>query len=106
MRGKYGKAYTSDYVFDEAATFSLMKTKDIRKAMDVGRLILGDEELPRFVETLFVDRNVFNRAWEVFLRYGRLSFTDCTSVVLMGEYEIGHIASFDSGFDGVVSRLH
>lgn len=106
MKGKYGKAYTSDYIFDEATTFSLMKTKDVRKALDVGRLILGDEELPRFVDILFVDRVVFNRAWEIFLKYGRLSFTDCTSVVVMDEYEIGHIASFDSGFDGVVERLY
>jgi len=36
MRGKYGKAYTSDYIFDEAATFSLLRTKDVRKALDVG----------------------------------------------------------------------
>ena len=106
MRGKYGRAYTSDYVFDETVTFSLMKTKDVRKALDVGRLILGDEEFPRFVDILFVDKGVFNKAWEIFLKYGRLSFTDCTSVVVMDEYEIGYIASFDSGFDGVVARLH
>jgi len=36
MRGKYGKAYTSDYVFDEAVTFALLKTKDVRKALNVG----------------------------------------------------------------------
>jgi len=106
MRGKYGKAYTSDYIFDEAVTFSLLKTKDVRKALDVGRLILGDEELPRFTDILFVDRNIFNKAWEIFLKHGRLSFTDCTSVALMDEYEIKYIASFDSGFDGVVTRLY
>lgn len=83
-----------------------MKTKDIRKALDVGRLILGDAELPRFVEILFVDGNIFNRAWKIFLDYGRLSFTNCTSVALIKEYEIGLIASFDSGFDGVVKRLY
>jgi len=105
MRGKYGRAYTSDYVFDEAVTFSLMKTKDVRKALNVGRLILGDKEFPRFTEILFVDMNVFNTAWEIFLKYHKLSFTDCTSIALMTEYEIKHIASFNSDFDGIVTRV-
>jgi|Deesub1362A_J573_1020465.scaffolds.fasta_scaffold00059_67 hypothetical protein len=105
MGGKYGRAYTSDYIFDEAVTFSLLKTKDVKKALDVGKLILGDGNLPRFTDILFVDRGVFNKAWEIFLKYGRLSFTDCTSIALMSEYEIRYIASFDSGFDGVVIRL-
>jgi hypothetical protein len=43
MKGKYGVSYTSDYIFDEAVTYSLIKTKDVRKALDVGRLILGME---------------------------------------------------------------
>jgi hypothetical protein len=106
MRGRYGISYTSDYIFNEAVTYTLMKTKDIGKALDVGRLILGDGELPRFTHILFVDRGTFNKAWEIFLKYDRLSFTDCTSIALINEYEINYIASFDSGFDGIVARLH
>jgi hypothetical protein len=52
MRGKYGRAYTSDYIFDEAVTFSLLKTKDVKRALNVGRLILGDKEFPRFIRVL------------------------------------------------------
>ncbi len=106
MRGKYGKAFTSDYVFDEAVTYALMKTKDIKKALNVGRLILGDDKLPRFLEILFVDKVIFNRAWELFLKYKKLSFTDCTSIALMNEHEIKYIASFDSDFDGIVARIY
>jgi len=105
MRGKYGRAYTSDYVFDEAVTFALLKTKDVRKALNVGRLILGDDVLPRFLEILFVDRVIFNKAWKYFRRYKGLSFTDCISIALIEEYEIDYIASFDSDFDGIVSRI-
>ena len=105
MRGKYGKAYTSDYVFDEAVTFALLKTKDVRKALNVGRLILGGDDLPRFVEILFVDKAIFNKAWKFFQKYEKLSFTDCTTIALMEEYEIDYIASFDSDFDGIVTRV-
>ena len=104
MRGKYGRAYTSDYVFDEAVTFALLKTKDVRKALNVGRLILGDD-LPRFLEILFVDKVTFNKAWKYFQKYKKLSFTDCTSIALIEEYEIDYIASFDSDFDGIVPRI-
>ncbi len=105
MRGKYGKAYTSDYVFDEAVTFALLKTKDVRKALNVGRLILGHDDMPRFVEILFVDKAIFKKAWKIFQKYEKLSFTDCTTIALMEEYEIDCVASFDSDFDGIVTRV-
>jgi len=67
-------------------------------------LILGDD-LPRFLEIIFVDRVIFNKAWKYFQRYKELSFTDCTSLALIEEYEIDYIASFDSDFDGIVARI-
>jgi len=105
VNGELGTAYTSDYIFDEAVTYTLMKTKDIKKAMDVGRLILGDDELPRFVNMIVVDFPIFKKAWKLFLKYKKLSFTDCTSITLVQENEIERIMSFDSDFDGIISRV-
>jgi hypothetical protein len=109
MKNKYGPVFTSDFVFNEAVTFVLYKTGDIEKAKDVRNLILGNSErgIPRFINLLYVDGDVLQGAWKSFLKYAdkRMSFTDCSSIELMGNKGIEHIASFDGGFDGIVSRL-
>lgn len=109
MKNKYGLAFTSDYVFDEAVTYVLYKTGDIRKARNVRDLILGDDEkgLPGFINLFYVDEEVLQGAWKAFLKYAdkKLSFTDCSCIELMRAKGIEHIASFDHGYDGIVSRL-
>ncbi|NQE46611.1 tRNA(fMet)-specific endonuclease VapC [ANME-1 cluster archaeon GoMg2] len=109
MRNRYRAAFTSDYIFDEAVTVALYRTKDIRKAIDVGELIIGNEEkgVDRFVNFLPVSKSIFNDAWGLFLKYPEkmLSFTDCTSIALIKRREIDYIASFDKDFDGIVNRV-
>jgi len=109
MRNKYRAAFTSDYVFDEAVTVALYRTKDIRKAIDVGKLIVGDEEkrITRFVNILPVSKSIFNEVWGLFSKYPEkmMSFTDCTSIALIRGREIDYIASFDRDFDGIVNRV-
>ena len=39
-KGEFGQAYISDYIFNEIVTVILIKTKDIKKATEVGRLLL------------------------------------------------------------------
>jgi predicted nucleic acid-binding protein len=109
MRNRYRTSFTSDYIFDEAVTVALYRTKDIRKAIDVGELIVGNEEkgITRFVNILPVSKSIFNEAWKLFLKYPEkmLSFTDCTSIALIKGREIDYIASFDKDFDGIVNRV-
>jgi len=109
MRNKYRTSFTSDYIFDEAVTVALYRTKDIRKAIDVGELIVGNEEkgIARFINILPVSKSIFIEAWKLFLEYPEkmLSFTDCTSIALIEGREIDYIASFDKDFDGIVNRV-
>lgn len=104
LRGEFGAVYTSDYVIDEAITTALARTKKIELAIDVGEFILRS---PR-IRKLWVSEEIFESAWREFKsrRKGQMSFTDFTSLVLMEENGIKDIMSFDSGFDGLVSRLY
>lgn len=110
IKNKYGAAFTSDMVFDESMTFILNKTGDIGRAISVRDLILGNGErdIPRFMNLIFMDRDILERSWNNFVKYAdkKLSFTDCSTVELMKIRGIEHLASFDGGFDGIVERLH
>ncbi|MDD5473110.1 MAG: PIN domain-containing protein [Candidatus Methanoperedens sp.] len=109
MDNKYGIAFTSNAVFDEAVTFTLYKTGNVKKAFEIRDLIFENEkeDVPQFMNLLFVDKEVLNKGWNIFVKYAnkKLSFTDCTTIELMKSRDIEYLASFDGGFDGIVSRL-
>lgn len=109
MDKKYGIAFTSNVVFDEAVTFALYRTGNVKKAIEIRDLILGNEKeyVPQFMNLLFVDKEVLDKGWNIFVKYAnkKLSFTDCTTIELMNNKDIEYLASFDGGFDGIVSRL-
>ena len=106
VTGKLGSAYTSDYIFDEAVTTALVRTRRPETALTVGRMIQGEFTTP-FLVVLRVNATAFKEAWNLFSRYAEkgLSFTDCTSVALMSMKDIESIASFDTDFDGIVPRI-
>lgn len=105
-RGEYAAAYTSEYIFDEAVTFTLSRTGNHPLAESLGATILGEKRHP-LAKILNIDSTVFRDAWTLFKRYNdsNLSFTDCTSLTLMKEHDIDVIASFDAGFDAFTKRL-
>lgn len=104
--GAWGEVFTSDYVFDEAVTAALRRTRRSDAALRVGRLILGTGPLGRLTGLVYVSPEVFLRSWQRFLRLMNrgLSFTDCTSLELMRSLRVDEIASFDADFDGFVVR--
>ena len=104
--GELGAAYTSDYVFDEAVTVALVRTGRLENAQAVGRMILGELTAP-FLVLLRTNHEAFKETWRLFQQYaGRgLSFTDCSSIALMRAAGIETMASFDTDFDGIVSRV-
>ncbi len=108
--GKYGVPYTSDYVFDEAVTVALVRTRRVGPGINAGRLILGSKEakVPAIVRMVRVDEQTFLEAWKNFQsgRKPELSFTDYTSLGLARSYAGGLIMSFDDGFDGLLTRVH
>ncbi len=109
-KGSYGIPYTSDYVFDEAVTVSLVRTRRVGPGVNAGRLILGSKEfgVPPVTRLVRVDEQIFNEAWRNFCggKKPRLSFTDYTSLGLARSYAGGMIMSFDDGFDGLLTRIH
>jgi len=99
--GKYGKAFTSDYVFDETVTVTFVKAKSLEKAIAVGNLIKLSTNI------LKVNEDIFERAWSFFMRQKgtKLSFTDSTIALVMQEYGIAEIATFDGEF-GKISNIN
>ena len=109
IENMHGAAFTSNMVFDEAVTFALYKTGDVKKAIEIRDFILGNKEkdILQFMNLLFADKEVLNKGWEIFVKFAdkKLSFTDCTTIELMNDRDIEYLASFDGGFDGIVQRL-
>lgn len=105
--GRFGSAFTSDYVFDEAVTLVRSRTGRYDEAMSVADRILGRNGFPQVLDLLHVDEGVFDRAVEVFDRYDDqpLSFTDATTVALVERRGIDAVLSFDDDFDGLVDRI-
>jgi len=94
VNSAYGPPIISDYVFDETATVTFLRTKELRKAR-----LAGDTMLKAF-RMLKVDDEVFRAAWQKFRsqKGTKYSFTDCTSVELMQQNGIRSIATFDREF--------
>ena len=65
LTGKFGVIYTSEYIFDEAVTVALIRTKNIKIAIDIGNYILSS---PR-IKLLFIDNETFKKAWKIFQKY-------------------------------------
>jgi uncharacterized protein len=103
LEGKYGTMYTSDYVIDESVATALARTRDHRIAVNTGLFII--ESLR--IEKIYTDSEDFEAAWMKFQKLGKkpLSFTDCVSISQIAKRRIGSIMSFDSGFDGLVTRI-
>ncbi|MHA1298831.1 MAG: type II toxin-antitoxin system VapC family toxin [Candidatus Helarchaeota archaeon] len=109
VKKEFGLAISSDYIFDEAVTATLIRTKKLEFALKVGELILGiNQDFPNIVKLIYISREIFLDAWKKFIKYKekRLSFTDATVVSLMENHKIDYLCSFDSNFDGIVNRVY
>ena len=95
VKGEYGKIYISDYVFDELLTVVFVRTKNHKKAVRVGEIILDSG-----IEILRVDEKAFLDAFELFKKL-KMSFTDCTILSLSKSYGIDTIMTFDKAFEHI-----
>lgn len=102
LKGEHGKAFVSDYIFDEAVSLAYIRTGNRKFAQDIARFARAKPINFRFIEP--VD---FDRAWEIYLQYHdkHLSFTDCTNIALMERLGIETLFTFDKGFKGLVDIL-
>jgi uncharacterized protein len=97
--GDFGSVFTSDYIFDETLTVTLVRSKSLKKAIQAGNYIRSS------IEILKVGEEVFEDAWSMFgkRKNSELSFTDCTNIALMSYKDIRYIATFDNEFKSVSS---
>lgn len=97
IKGKFGKTFISDYIFDETITVTFGRTKKLRKTILVGNQLKASSEM------LKVDEKIFDQAWKIFKKQKEthFSFTDCTTIAIMSKNEIKNIATFDEDFQKV-----
>jgi len=102
LKGKFGQLYTSDYIYDEALTLAINRTKNISVAMDMSEVILS----PR-IKMVFVDAGLLEKSIRTFKKYpGRnLDFTDAVTIEIMNEFGITKYFGFDSHFEGIVEKI-
>ncbi|MHB8584874.1 MAG: type II toxin-antitoxin system VapC family toxin [Thermoplasmatota archaeon] len=107
LRGRYGRAYTSDYVYDETVTLVRARSQSFQTASAAIDLILGRSTRPRAIDLLIVTGPIFRQAVEIFDTYDdkTLSFTDATSIAFLRHRKWDQILSFDSDFDGILPRV-
>lgn len=97
LLGLEAELVTSDYVFDEAVTWILYKV-GLRQAVETGEVLRG---VVRLVHLTTEDKD---EAWSEFKKQAPpkrgegLSFTDCTSIVLMRRLGLMRIFSKDADF--------
>jgi len=94
-KGKYGTPAITDYIFDEIVTVMLVKTKNLKKVLELGEALLNSTLLFR------VDEEIFRLAWNIFKEQQkpRFSFTDCTTIATCKVNGIRNIATFDQDFE-------
>ncbi|OLS22115.1 MAG: hypothetical protein HeimC3_32570 [Candidatus Heimdallarchaeota archaeon LC_3] len=106
LSGEYGIRYTSDYILDEAISLTWRQTKRKDLVTQVFQMFSGKEAI---VNVLLILEKHIEPIWEKFLRYSTiqkpLSFTDCSTLILIEEKKIDHLQSFDEEFDGLVSKV-
>ncbi|KEQ56861.1 PilT protein domain containing protein [Marine Group I thaumarchaeote SCGC AAA799-N04] len=95
INGRYGRtAYITDYIFDEVATVSLIRLKNLDRAVKIGKTLL------KATSIIEINKNCFDDAWDIFCaqKNTRLSFTDCTTISAMQQNSIENLATFDKDF--------
>ncbi len=92
----YSKFYTSNYVVDEVVTFILYE-QGHGEAVKALEILRGSP----FLDVLHVSEDVEMIADEEFEKYDghKISYTDCTTKILMDIHEIGTVFSFDMDFE-------
>lgn len=104
--GVFGQPYVSEYIYDEAVTLTHSRAGAVEPAIRIGKRLRGVDPYPSVYELLRVSPAVFDDAVDTFERFAdqRLSFTDATTVALCERHELDGVLTFDSDFDGLVSR--
>ncbi|MFH1587745.1 MAG: PIN domain-containing protein [Candidatus Diapherotrites archaeon] len=89
------KIFYSDYVLTETLTLT-KKRKGKTEANKLLDLLINSELI-----MLKVEHKHLAMAIELFKKFDKLSFTDCTNIALMLDFGIKTLYSFDKDFDSI-----
>ena len=80
LKGKYGTIIITDYVYDEAMTLTMIRTKKEQLIKDIEDYIFKSKK----IKFLYMNEKQFQKTKELFKKYfeHKLSFTDCSLVAL------------------------
>lgn len=92
LGGAHGEIFSSDYVFDESVTVTAIKT-GFDKAIELGNTLNSSE-----ITLVPTSHAAFEKAWQIFKKTRKISFTDCAILAAMEENGIKKLLSFDDGF--------
>lgn len=109
---KFGQPVIFEYVFDELLTLMTNK-QPFNYVKEVIDLILKNIKDNTFMLITLDDREtslysiikLFKKINDDSHRSYKLSFTDCAILFTMLRHDIKYLASFDSGFDGILNKL-
>lgn len=89
------KLITSDYILDETLTLLRYRCNH-RIALDFGNWVQASNN----VKIVQVDQQLWQAAWQMFQDYSdkAWAFTDCTSFILMQEFDLSTAFTFDRHF--------
>jgi len=103
---------TSDYILNECLTIAWARTRDPNLIQQLDHLIQGSEK----IQILKVDETTFATAKTYMRKHPAIipTLTDWTNLVLMRDYKIPEILSFDTDFDAAknipeftqIKRIH
>jgi len=105
--GHHGQAFVTDYVIAETLNYAGSRLRSPQLTLAMMADLLGQARDP-WMGVTFVDQESFSAASVIFSTIGvrkGLSFTDCTTLAVTRRLKIPLVASFDSGFDGLIERL-
>lgn len=89
---KHDLILTTDYIFDETVTVA-MRRSNKKISIWLGNFLLNSE-----ITIADIDQKIFQKAWELFKKTEKLSFTDCSTIAFMETFGINKIATFDKEF--------
>ncbi len=108
VEGRWGRIHTTEAVLVEAFNYVSQRLPSITKAQELSTLIWGNRQRPGIVGRIHpISRGKLEEALALYHeRFDQgLSLTDWTTVVCMEDQGIEELASFDTGFDGIVHRV-
>lgn len=107
LKGEYGNRFTISEVFSEVSTILFRQTKNKTIVDKTWDAIYKNETSWAF--PIIVNKELIDEAWEIFKKYTStkvpLSFVDCLLISTAQSHSIDSILSFDSEFDGILTRI-